>query len=303
MPPVLAIAGPTASGKSALALRLAKAIGAEIVNADALQVYSGLQTLTARPTPAEMEGVPHHLYGHIDPSVRHSVGAWASEAEALIRSATKPLILVGGTGLYFKALFEGLADIPDPSEKGRAEAQALLDTSIDSLRMEAQRLDPLATARVLGDDPQRLFRIVSVALGTAKPLSQWQADTRPSVTDWAGVVVDLPRKTLYSRIEARYTTMIEHGGLTEAKTLADRNLGPSLPAIKAIGVAELIAHLNGDLTLAEAITLAKRNSRRLAKRQSTWFRNQTPAKGGSWPRIAPTASAQDILNELAQKSV
>ena len=296
VPPVLAIAGPTASGKSALALRLAQEVGGEIVNADALQVYDGLQILTARPTASDMESIPHHLYGHIDPATRYSVGAWARDAVVVIREATTPVILVGGTGLYFKALFEGLAEIPEPSAQGRAEAQALLDLGVDDLRDCAEELDPVATARVLGDDPQRLLRIVSVALGTAKPLSAWQADTRPLVTDWFGVVVETDRESLYARIESRFDTMLARGGMEEATAFATRDLPPDLPAAKAIGVAELTAAARGELTSGEAIMLAKRNTRRLAKRQMTWFRNQT----SDWLRVAPTASAQDMLTALGQ---
>jgi len=175
MKPVICIAGPTASGKSDFAIRVAHKLDGEIINADALQVYSDLQILSARPTETDMRGIPHHLFGHLSGEVRYSTGEWLREVEPLILdilARDKTPILVGGTGLYFRALLDGMADIPPVPAKTAADTQAVLDTQgIVSLRDEAERLDPAATARVLGDDPQRLQRIVNVAKGTGKPLS------------------------------------------------------------------------------------------------------------------------------------
>lgn len=277
---VRCIAGPTASGKSAFAVKLAKQHNGEIINADALQVYAHLHVLSARPTKAEMQGIPHHMFGHIDPSIRFSTGKWVAEADALIidiLARGKTPILVGGTGLYFKALTEGLAQVPEPEPYAHNEAQDILaKQGIVALRAEATRLDPIATARVLGNDPQRLLRIVSVALGTVKPLSQWQRDTRPILPKdvWDGAVLLPKRENLYDKINARFEDMVRQGGLDEARRIRALNLAPDLPAMKAIGLRELMSHLEGEITLERAIELAMRETRRFAKRQYTWLRGQ-----------------------------
>ena len=299
MPPVLAIAGPTASGKSALALALAERMDGAIVNADALQVYDHLSVLTARPCSDEIARVPHHLYGHVDPTIRYSVGFWTRDAMAVLTKlaeAGRTAILVGGTGLYFRSLFNGLAQVPEVSEAAKVHAQSLLDQGLPHLHAKALALDPVAAARV--SDPHRLLRIVEVALGTDKTLSAWQAETAPLITDWAGVVVEMPRAALYARIETRFDHMLVGQGLDEARAFAALNVPDNLPAAKAIGVAELLAHLRGDLDLEEATRLAKRNSRRLAKRQMTWFRNQH----AEWPRVAPQATVDDLLSAFKGQS-
>ncbi|MBL4766195.1 MAG: tRNA (adenosine(37)-N6)-dimethylallyltransferase MiaA [Rhodobacteraceae bacterium] len=277
---ILCIAGPTASGKSAHAVKLAKKHDGEIINADALQVYGELHVLSARPSIDEMGDIPHHMFGHIDPSVRYSTGKWLVEADALIieiLARGKTPILVGGTGLYFKALTEGLARIPDPEPESVRAAQTILDTNgIERLRAEAEHLDPLATLKVLGHDPQRLLRIVSVALGTPNPLSVWQRNTRailPKGT-WEGAVLLPKRENLYDKINARFEDMVRNGGLEEARRIRALSLAPDLPAMKAIGLRELIAHLDGELSLDGAIELAMRETRRFAKRQYTWLRGQ-----------------------------
>jgi len=281
------IAGPTASGKSAFAVKLAKRLDGEIVNADALQVYSELQVLSARPTSNDMEGIPHHLFGHVDPNVRYSTGHWLREVDPLIIDIIargKTPILVGGTGLYFKALTEGLAEIPKLPESALADAQAVLDNNgIAALRELAENRDPQATAKVLGNDPQRLLRIVSVAQGTGKPLSTWQQETHPILPagTWKGMVILPKREHLYDKINARFADMIREGGLYEAKRVLALNLAPDLPAMKAIGLRELTSHLNGEISLDEAIELAMRQTRRFAKRQYTWLRGQMP----DWEKI------------------
>lgn len=287
MKPIICIAGPTASGKSAWALDIAKSVGGEIINADAMQVYADLQVLSARPTESEMEGVPHHLFGHVSGAVRYSTGQWLREVQPVILDCLARdmvPILTGGTGLYFKALTEGLAQIPEISDKDKQAAQDILDgQGIAGLRAEAERLDLNAARRVLGGDPQRLLRIVSVARGTEKNLSAWQAETRPVIPKrFCRRAVLLPdRAALYARINARFDNMMERGGLEEAKAVFAKGYEPSLPVMKAIGLQQFGPYLNGDMSLEEAIDIAKRDTRRFAKRQFTWFRGQS----ADWQKI------------------
>jgi len=283
MKPVICIAGPTASGKSAYALRVAKALDGEIINADALQVYTDLQILSARPTRDEIGDLPHHLFGHIAGDVRYSTGAWLREVEPLILNILgreKTPVLVGGTGLYFRALLQGMADIPAvPKQVSDETARRLARDGIGKLRAAAQRLDPVATARVLGDDPQRLQRIVNVATASGQALSAWQAETYPVVPSRFArfCVLTPPRETLYARINARYDTMLRAGGLDEAKAVFAKGYDETLPVMKAIGLRQLKLYFSGSGSLDEAVEDAKRESRRFAKRQMTWFRNQPPA--------------------------
>lgn len=274
--PVICIAGPTASGKSGAAIELAKMVGGEIVNADALQVYRDIQLLSARPTKAEMQGIPHHLFGHVEGRQLYSVGDWSREAvpillDILARGCVP--ILTGGTGLYFQSLLQGLADIPLVPRELDA---ALNSYPIEQLREDAQRLDPVATDRVLGDDPQRLARIVGVARSTGRPLSAWQADTKPIIpTSQTQRFVLFPeRQDLYARINQRFDRMIEAGALEEARQVHAKSYPSRASLPKAIGLSHLLSYLSGDGELATSIEAAKRDSRRLAKRQMTWFRNR-----------------------------
>jgi len=283
MKPVICIAGPTASGKSAYAVRVANALDGEIINADALQVYADLQILSARPTSDEIGDLPHHLFGHVAGQVRYSTGAWLREVEPLILDILargKTPVLVGGTGLYFRALLQGMADIPAvPKHISDETAERLEQNGIDSLRAEAEQLDPVATARVLGNDPQRLQRIVDVATATGQPLSVWQAETYPIVPSRFArfCVLTPPRERLYAGINARYDKMLRAGGLDEAKAVFAQGYDEGLPVMKAIGLRQLKGYLSGTASLDEAVEDAKRESRRFAKRQTTWFRNQPPA--------------------------
>ncbi len=282
MKPVICIAGPTASGKSAYAIDIAEAVGGEIINADALQVYSDLQVLSARPLDSEMAGLPHHMFGHVSGQTRFSTGAWVREVEPLILDILargKAPILVGGTGLYFRALLKGIANIAAVSKDVEAETALYLEANgIVALRAEAEELDAVATARVLGHDPQRLQRIVNVAKSTGQALSVWQADTRPIVplrfTRFC--VLTPPRDILYDRINARYDTMLREGGLNEARAVFNKAYDEALPVMKAIGLRQLRGYFNETCSLDEAVDDAKRESRRFAKRQMTWFRNQPP---------------------------
>jgi tRNA dimethylallyltransferase len=281
------IAGPTASGKSALALRLARAIGGDIVNADSMQLYADLRILTARPSRDETLLAPHHLFGVADAADGWSVGRWLDAARAELADIAlwrRPAIVVGGAGLYFRALTHGLAAIPAVP---RAVGERLLEDAGAAgelaLRPRLARLDPEAEARIARGDLQRLVRALAVAEHTGRPLSAWQADTEPSLaTDaWRAVVLAPPREALYAACDARLATMFETGAIEEVRALAARGLDAALPAMKAVGVREILGLLGGDLTRDQALAAAQQETRRYAKRQLTWFRNQTP----DWPRI------------------
>ncbi len=277
------IAGPTASGKSALALWLARRVDGEIVNADALQLYRDLRILSARPSPEEERGASHHLFGVADASDGWSVGRWTRAATGVLNQIAargRTAIVVGGTGLYFRALTRGLADIPAVPQ---ATARTLAGLGEAALRARLGDLDPEAATRILPGDIQRLARALAVAEVTGRTLSAWQAETRPLLAPdaWRGAVLAPPRAALYARCDARLVAMIQAGALEEAAALMVRGLSPALPAMKAVGLRELAAHLAGEIPLNQAIADAQRATRNFAKRQLTWFRNQTP----DWPRI------------------
>lgn len=284
------IAGPTASGKSALALRLARETGGEIVNADALQLYADLRWLSARPSPQEEAQAPHHLFGIADGADGWSVGRWLRAALAVLEDIAgrgRPAIVVGGTGLYFKALTEGLADIPVIPEAVRTETAAAFDREGEAVfRERLARVDPAAAARIAPSDRMRLVRAMEVFAATRRSLTDWRAATRPALPAgaWRSVVIEPPREALYARCDARLATMVEAGALEEVAALVARRLDPNLPVMKAVGVREFAAHLAGETSLAEALDAARQETRRYAKRQLTWLRNQTP----DWPRVTAT---------------
>ena len=291
MQPIL-IAGPTASGKSSLALSLAEKLGGEIVNADALQIYRDLRVLSARPSSEEERRVPHHLFGVADASEGWSVGRWLAAAVRVlqdIRERGRPAIVVGGTGLYFRALTQGLAQLPAVSPEARQAASARFDdVGETAFRTELRMLDPAAEARITPGDRQRLTRAMEVHAATGRALSDWQADAAPAfATDFRALLLEPPREALYARCDARFETMVQAGALEEVRALLARRLDPDFPAMKAVGVRELGAHLAGDLGLDEAIALGQQQTRRYAKRQLTWFRNQTP----DWPRAVSADEA------------
>jgi tRNA dimethylallyltransferase len=285
-PPILLIAGPTASGKSALALRLARAIGGEIVNADALQLYRDLNVLSARPSPVEMDQAPHHLFGVADGADGWSAGRWLREAEIVLAEITargRPAIAVGGTGLYFRALTQGLADTPSIPAEVSVAAEQLFDLEGEAaVRAALRAVDPAAENRIGAGDRQRLTRALAVARATGRSLSAWQAETRPSLAPgaWRGVVVEPPRPALYARCDARLVAMVAAGAVQEAAMLVARDLDSRLPVMKAVGLRELAAAV-GQTPLSAATEAAQIATRRYAKRQLTWFRHQTP----NWPRI------------------
>jgi tRNA dimethylallyltransferase len=284
----LLLAGPTASGKSALALRLAEQTGAEIVNADALQLYRDLRLLSARPSSDDEARAPHHLFGIADAADGWSVGRWlraALETLEQIAARGRPAIIVGGTGLYFNALTKGLAEVPPIPPSAVKAAGAIFDAEGERVvRDHLAPLDPIAESRISPGDRQRLVRALAVAHHTGRALSAWQADTKPALAagSWRGVVLEPPREALYARCDARLSVMAEAGAVEEAAALTARRLDPALPAMKAVGLREFAAHASGAISLHEALAAARIATRQYAKRQMTWFRNQTP----DWPRIA-----------------
>ncbi len=287
-PLITLIAGPTASGKSALALDLAGRTGAVIVNADSQQLYADLRVLSARPAPADEARAEHRLYGVADAAEAWSTGRWLRAALPIVEAAAgagRPVLIVGGTGLYFTALTKGLADIPEVPLEARKAAAALLDELGETaFRARLAKVDAAAAARIEAGDRQRLTRAWAVAAHTGRALSDWTAQTTPLLApgSWTGLVIEPDRAALYGACDARVTAMVEAGALDEVRRLRARNLDPGLPAMKAVGVREFAAHLDGELSLEAAIAAVRQATRNYAKRQLTWFRNQTP----DWPRHA-----------------
>jgi tRNA dimethylallyltransferase len=278
-PPVLVIAGPTASGKSALALELADLYGGTIINADSLQIYSDLRILTARPDQTAQARVPHRLYGFLDAGERGSAARWRALALDAIAEAIRTghlPILVGGTGLYLRAIEEGLAPVPEIPAEIRQEAIEL-HRALGGVvfRERLARLDPAAAQRLFPGDKQRLIRAFEVVRATGVTIGTWQQQTKSEPAYRFGtILLAPPREGLYAACNARLVQMIEAGALAEAKALAARRLDPAFPAMKAVGLPELMAHLRGDLPLDAAIAAAQRATRHYAKRQMTWFRHQ-----------------------------
>jgi len=280
---VILIAGPTASGKSALALEVAAKLGGVIVNADSMQVYRDLRIITARPSADEEKRVPHRLYGHVDAAESYSVGRWLGEAAAVLDAAARnqqPAILAGGTGLYFSTLTRGIAAVPPIPAEIRREVRGRLDAEgVAALHAELTLRDPAGAARLKPGDRARISRALEVVLATGCSLSAWHADNTPAPVDLARAakIFLMPkREELGARIDGRFDAMMAAGALEEVRALAARHLDPNLPAMKAHGVPWLIRHLAGEIALAEAVAQAKRDTRRYTKRQATWFRNQLP---------------------------
>jgi tRNA dimethylallyltransferase len=282
-PKIILIAGPTASGKSALALALAEKLGGTIINADSMQVYRDLRIITARPTPEEEARVPHRLYGHVDAAENFSVGRWCAEAADVLAATQREArvaIVVGGTGLYFSALTQGLAAVPPIPAQIRNEVRGrLASDGVEALHAELTRRDPTAAARLMPGDRARVTRALEVVLATGRSLLLWHEANMPAPVDaaLAAKVFLMPdRDELLRRIDARFDAMMAAGALDEVRALAERDLDPNLPAMKAHGVPWLIRHRNGEIALAEAIEGGKRDTRQYTKRQATWFRNQLP---------------------------
>jgi tRNA dimethylallyltransferase len=297
----LLIAGPTASGKSAVALRLAKRLGGRIVNADSMQVYRDLRLLTARPSEAETREAPHVLFGEVDGAENFSVGRWLERARALLeeaRGVAKPLIFVGGTGLYFRALTEGLSDIPRVPEAVRAQVRAEAEAlAAPALHERLAGADPLTAARLRPSDRQRVLRALEVIAATGRPLAAFHgAREAPALApgEWAGLFLSPDRDALNRRIAGRFALMLREGALEEVAALAARRLDPALPVMRAHGMPHLIDHLAGRLSLEEASERSVIDTRRYAKRQFTWARHQMP--GFLW--VAPEAAETAGLTAL-----
>ena len=301
-PTAILIAGPTASGKSALALTLAEKFGGTIVNADSMQVYRDLRVITARPTPAEEARVPHRLYGHVDAGENYSVGRWCRDVgEALneIAAQGRVPILVGGTGLYFKALTTGLAAVPPIPAEIRGQVRArMASEGAAALHGELASLDPVTAQRLMVNDRSRISRALEVVLATGRSLTDWHREGMPALVDSARaakIFLTCERKQLVARIETRFAAMLKAGALDEVRALEWRRLDPLLPAMKAHGVPGLIRHLNGEISQDEAAAGAIMDTRRYAKRQLTWFRNQMK----DWPWAGPEQAQKALETQLA----
>jgi tRNA dimethylallyltransferase len=298
---VILIAGPTASGKSALALEIAASLGGLIVNADSMQVYRDLRIITARPSPAEEARAPHRLYGHVDAAENYSTGRWCADAAAALAAARQEgrvAILVGGAGLYFKALTQGLAAVPPIPPEIRGAVRARLESEgIAALHAELAQRDPVAAARLMPNDRARVTRALEVVLATGRSLLAWHEEGLPASLDPAAaakIFLDVGREELAGRIDRRFDAMMAAGALDEVRALAARTLNPSLPAMKAHGVPWLIRHLKGEVSLADAAEHAKLETRQYTKRQATWFRNQL--SGFVW--VAPARAQSEIEKQL-----
>jgi len=293
MRPAILIHGPTASGKTKLAIALAKRLGGEIINADAMQVYADLNILTARPDAEELAAAPHHLFGHVDAAVRYSAGAWSKDAAAKIaelHGQGKVPIVVGGTGLYLMALTDGLSEIPPIPETARREARARVAQDQAAAYADLVAKDPAAKDRIDSQDKQRTARALEVLIATGRPISSFHGEQAPVLQpgSWVGVALTPTREDLYARIDARVDKMMKLGALEEARRLWARQLDPELPAMRAHGMPGFADHFAGRASLADAIERCKRDTRRYAKRQMTWIAHQFTL----WPRIPSTA--QDV---------
>ena len=295
--PVLVIAGPTASGKSGLALAVAEVFGGTVINADSMQVYRDLKILTARPTEAEMARVPHRLYGVLDGCDSSSAGRWRTMAEAAIaeaHGAGRLPILVGGTGLYLSALTVGLAQIPEvPAEIAARVQERLATVGPQGLHAELARRDPAMAARLRPGDRQRLARALAVLDATGRSLAEWQQASLPPPPGlrFHTVLLMPPRDALYAACDARFRAMVAAGAMGEVRTLVARGLPRSRPVMKAIGVAQLAAVLAGEMALEAAIAAAQQATRNYAKRQYTWFRHQIIADQTVKTKLSKSAEA------------
>jgi tRNA dimethylallyltransferase len=298
------IAGPTASGKSALALELAQKTGGVVINADSMQVYRDLRVITARPTPEEEARVAHRLYGHVDAGVNFSAGAWVADAGRVLaeaRAQNRLPILVGGTGLYFKALTRGLSAVPPIPPEIRDGVRARLECDgVEALHAELSRRDSASAQRLKPRDRTRVARALEVVEATGRSLTDWHREGLPPLLpqgQFRALFLRPERDALYARIDARFDAMLKAGALEEVAKLAARKLNPLLPAMKAHGVPALIRHVRGELTLQQAAAIGRADTRHYAKRQFTWFRHQLP----EFEWVSPEA-AREWLDRTAARS-
>jgi tRNA dimethylallyltransferase len=294
------IAGPTASGKSALGIKLAQGLDGVVINADSMQVYRDLRVITARPAPAEEAEAPHRLYGHVDAAVNFSVGRYVADATQVLQEikGRKLPIFVGGTGLYFKALAEGLSDMPpvpeEIREQVRRDSEGLETPELHRLLSER---DPETARTLRPSDRLRVQRALEIFAATGQPLVSFHGARQPG--PFAAIpVIKLflapDRNELRRRIDARFLAMMDQGALDEVRALGERNLDPMLPAMRAHGVPGLLAHLRGEIPLDEAIAKGQGDTRRYAKRQFTWFRHQLP----DWQWVEPEKGFEAVMAQL-----
>lgn len=294
------IAGATASGKSRLAVELAKRLDGAVINADSMQVYRELRVLTARPSPDDEARVPHHLYGHVSAADSYSVARWLRDLERVlgeVRAAGQRPIVVGGTGMFFTAVTEGLADVPGIPAATRTRIREALKTSgAEALHAELAVKDPAMAARLRATDGQRIARALEVIESTGRSLAVWQGGGTPPLIplqDADAFLLELDRKDLYARIDTRFVQMIGQGALDEARAFADRRFDPDVPASKALGLRALIEAVEGRSTLDTAVATGQIQSRHYAKRQLTWFRNRFIA----WNHII-TQDLERMMEEI-----
>jgi tRNA dimethylallyltransferase len=292
------IAGPTASGKSALALALAERAGGTIINTDSMQVYRDLRVITARPTAEEERRAPHLLYGHVDAGENYSTGRWVADAERAlesVRAAGRVPIFVGGTGLYFRALTQGLSDMPPVPDEVRAQVRGEAEgVATGELHAKLTRIDPRTASGLRTSDRQRTIRALEIFAATGRPLAEWQENPGQPILEsdqTVAVFLSIDRKELWQRIDARFDAMMAAGALDEVRALVARSLDPALPAMKAHGVPWLMRHLAGEISLEEAASGAKADTRHYSKRQETWFRHQMK----DWKWLAPERALEVLL--------
>jgi tRNA dimethylallyltransferase len=298
-PPLVVIAGPTASGKSALALALAQQIGGVIVNADSAQIYRDLRVLSAAPTDEEVRQAEHRLYGVQDGALPCSAAEWAEMARREVTDVQangRTPILVGGTGLYLRTLLYGIAPVPaiDPDVRTRLRATMVKDN-----RLKLRTLDPEAAARLNPGDSARINRALEVILSTGRTLAEWQKERSGGIAgdvELKALILLPPRKWLYARCDERFAHMIDQGAVSEVERLIARELNANLPVMRAIGVREISAYLHGQSSLDEAIADGQQATRRYAKRQFTWFAHQPPA---DWPRFQEALDVDRLGEALA----
>lgn len=295
------IAGPTASGKSALAIALAERFGGVVINADSMQVYRDLRIITARPTDEEERRVPHLLFGHVDAAINYSAGQWIADARAAIvqvRSQGRLPLIAGGTGLYFKALLHGLSDIPKVPEEIRQRVRADAEGfATPDLHEQLMSRDPLTATRLKQNDRQRILRALEIHAATGRSLTSFQSQRGEPAIDPARcrcIFLAPDRQQLYARIDARFDAMISAGALEEVRALGERGLDPALPAMRAHGVPGLLAYGRGEISLEQAIEKGKLDTRHYAKRQFTWFRHQLP----EFEWVAPEAARAAVTGPV-----
>ena len=298
-PRLALIAGPTASGKSALALALAERTGGTVINADSAQVYADLRIISARPTPAQEARAPHRLYGYRDAASPCSAADWAADSKreiAAAHAAGRLPILAGGTGLYVRTLIDGIAPVPEIDPAIRAKVRSF---TVAHNYAALEQEDAEAAARLRPSDSTRVARALEVVRSTGRPLAQWQKERAGGLgqeVDLVPLVLLPPRDWLYQRCDERFEKMMSDEGIEEVRSLVDRGLNPLLPAMRAIGVSEIAAYLRGELSREAALAAGRTATRQYAKRQYTWFSRQPPAH---WPRLAEPLDCGGIANALA----